>query len=94
MNKSTATHQRIAIPDETIKSYTGIYEQSNGKLMKVEQEGNAIKVSGDGVPTAVLFPESVNKFFLEGYDVQLEFADSRSLIVYENGKQVMKINRK
>jgi len=45
------------------------------------------------VPTAVLFPESDSKFFLEGYDVQLEFPDTHSLIVYENGKQVMKINR-
>jgi CubicO group peptidase (beta-lactamase class C family) len=94
MNKGTASHQRITIPDETIKSYTGIYEQSNGKLMKVEQEGNAIKVSGDGVPTAVLFPESQNKFFLDGYDVQLEFPDDHSLIIYEGGKQVMKITRK
>jgi CubicO group peptidase (beta-lactamase class C family) len=93
MNKGAAAHQRIVIPDEAIKSYTGIYEQSNGKLMKVEQEGNAIKVSGDGVPTAVLFPESKNKFFLDGYDVQLEFPDLHSLIVYENGKQVMRINR-
>ncbi|HVV53777.1 MAG TPA: serine hydrolase domain-containing protein [Mucilaginibacter sp.] len=94
MNKSAVTHERITIADELIKSYAGAYEQSNGKLMNVEQDGNAIKVSGDGVPTAVLYPESDHKFFLEGYDVQLEFPDNHSLIVYENGKQVMKINRK
>jgi CubicO group peptidase (beta-lactamase class C family) len=94
MNKGATAHERITIADDVIKTHTGTYAQSNGKLMKVEQEGNAIKVSGDGVPTAVLYPESANKFFLEGYDVQLEFPDNNSLVVYENGKQVMKINRK
>lgn len=94
MNKAAATHTRITIADQLIQSYTGIYEQSNGKLIKIEKEGNAVKVSGDGAPTAILFPESQNKFFLDGYDVQLEFPDTNSLIIYEGGKQVMKINRK
>jgi len=94
MNKGAEVHERITISDDIIQSYTGVYEQSNGKLMKVEKDGNAVKVSGDGLPTATLFPESTNKFFLDGYDVQLEFPDSRSLIVYEGGRQVMKINRK
>jgi len=93
MNKGMAAHVRVSLPDAVIRRYTGIYAQSNGKLMKVEQDGNAIRVSGDGVPTAVLYPESATRFFLEGYDVQLEFPDSRSLVVYENGKQVMKINK-
>ena len=94
MNKGANTHERIVLPDSIIQRYTGLYEQSNGKLMKVAKEGNAIKVSGDGLPTAVLFPESKNKFFLEGYDVQIEFPDTASLIIYENGKQVMQIKRK
>jgi CubicO group peptidase (beta-lactamase class C family) len=94
MNKGAATHVRITLADSLIQRYTGLYEQSNGKLLKVEQDGNAIKVSGDGAPTATLFPESKNKFFLNGYDVQLEFPDNNTLVIYEGGKQVMKINRK
>ena len=93
MNKGSAAHQRITIADALIKGYSGVYLQSNGKRMMVEQDGNAIKVSGDGLPTALLYPESDSKFFLEGYDVQLEFPDNHSVIVYENGKQVMKLNR-
>jgi CubicO group peptidase (beta-lactamase class C family) len=93
MNKGAVRHERISLPDTVIQSYTGTYEQNNGKIMKVIGEGNAIRVSGDGMPTAVLFPESKNKFFLEGYDVQLEFPDMVSLIVYEGGKQVMKMNK-
>ena len=93
MNKGTGTHVRIALPDSTIDQYTGTYQQTNGKLMKVIKVGNAIQVSGDGLPTALLFPESKTKFFLDGYDVQLEFTDSDTVTVYENGKQVMKINK-
>ncbi len=94
MNKGARTHQRISIADSLIRSYTGIYAQSNGKLIKVEQAGNALKVSGDGIPTAVIYPESVNQFFLEGYDVQLKFPDTNTLVVIENGKQVLSVNRK
>jgi CubicO group peptidase (beta-lactamase class C family) len=93
MNKGAVAHERITLPDAIIESYTGLYQQANGKVMKIIKVGNAIQVSGDGLPTAVLFPESKNKFFLEGYDVQLEFTGTGSLIVYENGKQVMKIDR-
>jgi CubicO group peptidase (beta-lactamase class C family) len=94
MNKAASVHERVVIDDQLIQRYTGSYEQSNGKIMKVEKEGNALKISGDGLPTSVIFPESKNKFFLEGYDVQLEFPDSLSLVVYEGGRQIMKIKRK
>src|SRR5579859_3327152 len=75
MNKGAGTHERITIADGLIKSYIGIYTQSNGKLINVEQAGNALKISGDGIPTAVVYPESANQFFLDGYDVQLKFPD-------------------
>ncbi|MFC0515148.1 serine hydrolase domain-containing protein [Mucilaginibacter angelicae] len=94
MNKSATSHERIVIAGQLIESYVGTYEQSNGKLVKVEAAGNALKVSGDGVPTVVVLPESANKFFMEGYDVQLQFPDINSMIVFEGGKQVLKVNRK
>jgi len=94
MNKSATSHERIAIADQLIQSYTGTYAQSNGKLVKVEKNGNALKISGDGVPTVTVFPESANKFFMEDYDVQLQFPDVNSLVVIESGKQVLKVTRK
>jgi len=94
MNKGATEHVRVQLPDAILQRYTGVYEQSNGKLLKVEKEGNALKVSGDGAPTAVLFPESETRFFLDGYDVQMEFPDTGTLVIYENGRQVMKIHRK
>lgn len=94
MNKGAGRHQRITIADTLIQRYTGIYAQSNGKLIKVELAGNALKVSGDGIPTAVVYPESSNQFFLDGYDVQLQFPDANTLVAIENGKQVLSANRK
>jgi CubicO group peptidase (beta-lactamase class C family) len=94
MNKGASVHQRVTIADGIIKRYTGAYVQNNGKVLNIEQEGNAIKVSGDGVPTAVLVPESDTAFFMEGYDVGLRFPDGQSLVLYEGGRQVMKISRR
>ena len=94
MNKGGSVHQRIAIADATIKRHVGAYVQNNGKVLLIEQEGNAIKVSGDGAPTAVLVPESDTAFFMEGYDVELRFPDDHTLVVYEGGRQVMKISRR
>lgn len=94
MNKGSVAHVRISLADSVIHKYAGVYVQSNGKELKVEQESDAIKVSGDGAPTAVLYPDSPNTFFLEGYDVQLVFPDLNTLVIYENGKQVMQIRRK
>ncbi len=94
MNKGATTHTRITLPDSIIQKYVGVYVQSNGKEINVAQQGNAVKVSGDGVPTAILYPESANSFFLEGYDVQLKFPDLNTMVIYENGKQAMQISRK
>lgn len=94
MNKGAVAHMRVTLPDSAILAHTGSYVQSNGKVLNVAQEGNAIKVSGDGAPTAVLYPESADRYFMDGYDVQMEFPDNRSLVIYENGKKVMTIQRR
>jgi hypothetical protein len=62
--------------------------------MIITREGNAIKMSGEGLPTFVLYPESENKFFLKDFDAQLEFIRDEThkvikLITYENGKMGM-----
>jgi CubicO group peptidase (beta-lactamase class C family) len=94
MNKGASAHTRIQISQTLIQSYAGQYEQPNGKILLIQPAEDGLKVSGDGAPTATLYPESNNKFFLEGYDVQMEFPDTNTLIIYESGRQVMKIKRK
>jgi CubicO group peptidase (beta-lactamase class C family) len=88
--------KRIVLPDTIIESYVGTYRQQSGKLLTVTKDGNAIKVSAEGAPTALLFPESTNKFFLQDYPVQIEFHASESdkpstLIMYEGGKHIMEL---
>ncbi|HTJ13330.1 MAG TPA: serine hydrolase [Dinghuibacter sp.] len=94
MNKSAVSHVRVVVPDSAIQAHVGAYIQSNGKVINIAREGNAIKVSGDGAPTAVLYPESANRFFMDGYDVQLEFPNDTTLVIYEGGKAVMTIPRR
>lgn len=98
INKGSDSLKIVILPEGIIESYAGIYQQTNGRIMKVAREINAIKVSGDGIPTALLFPESENKFFLKDFDVQLEFIKDENnkvikLIIYENGKRGMEVKR-
>lgn len=88
--------KRIVLQDRMIESYVGMYRQESGKLLYITKDRNAIKVSSEGAPTALFFPESKNKFFLQDYPVQIEFHISESnkpstLIMYESGKQVMEL---
>ena len=93
MNQPVETSEVVNLSDNVIQQYVGQYRQPNGRVMRVIQEGNAIKVSGEGIPTGILYPKSRNTFFLPNYDVQLEFRNetdtSVRMTIYENGKSVM-----
>ncbi len=88
----------VKLADKLIDIYAGTYVQPNGKNITVTREPNAIKFSGEGMPTHVLYPLAENRFFLKDVDVQMEFvrdaADKvTSLVIYENGKPVMDVKR-
>lgn len=94
MSQAPEAHEIVILPDGIIERYEGQYRQPNGRFIRVVKEGNAIRVSGDGIPTGLLFPQSQNKFFWQKFDVQLEFVRDKAesvlhMIIYENGKQVM-----
>lgn len=98
INKSQDSPQMIFLSTEIIDRYSGDYQQANGRFIRVTRDGNSIKVSGDGIPTAILYPQSENTFFVEDFDVRIEFIKTTPetpmhLIIYENGKQVMDIQR-
>lgn len=98
INKASDSPEIVTLSDGIIESYAGTYLQSGGRVINVAKEGNAIKVSGDGIPTAVLYPESKNKFFLKDFDVRLEFIKNESestmhMIIHENGNQILDIKK-
>ncbi len=97
--QSSSVHKIITLSDEMIRSYAGTYIRPNGNAMFIVQEGQAIKVSGDGIPTFLFYPEADNKFFIKDFDVQLEFIRDENhkvvkLAIYENGKKGMEALKK
>ena len=87
--KSPSVHKIITLPAEIIENYVGTYIQPNGRLMTITKEDNAIKMSGDGMPTFVLYPETETRFCLKDFDAQLEFIKDETgrvikLVTYEN----------
>lgn len=98
INKGSDSPDIVTLPDEVIERYVGTYMQPNGRVIRVAKEHNAIKVSGDGIPTALLFPESENKFFIQDFNVQLEFIRNEleqafHMLIYENGIEIMDIKK-
>lgn len=98
MNQAPKLSKVVTLADGIIERFVGLYRQPNGRFIRVAKEGNTIRVSGDGIPTALLSPQSQNKFFLQDFDLQLEFVKDESesvlhMIIYENGIQVMDIEK-
>jgi CubicO group peptidase (beta-lactamase class C family) len=96
---SPSAHKIITLPGEIIEDYVGTYTQPNGRVWRITKEDNAIRMSGDGLPTFVLYPETENKFFLKDIDAQLEFIRDENhkvtkLITYENGKKSMEAQKR
>jgi CubicO group peptidase (beta-lactamase class C family) len=96
--QSPVAHAMITLPSNIIDEYVGTYIQPNGRVMIISREGNAIRISGDGIPTLVLYPESENKFFLKDFDAEIEFIKNEAgvvvkLITYENGKKGMEAQK-
>jgi CubicO group peptidase (beta-lactamase class C family) len=97
--RSPLTREIVTLSGEAIEKYAGTYIQPNGRSMLVAREDNAIRVSGDGIPTFLLFPEAENRFFIKDFDVQLEFITDENhkvikLIIYENGKKGMEAQKR
>jgi CubicO group peptidase (beta-lactamase class C family) len=96
--QSSVAHAMIRLPSNIIDEYGGTYIQPNGRVMIISREGNAIRTSGDGIPTLVLYPESKNKFFLKDFDAEIEFIKNEAgvvvkLITYENGNKGMEAQK-
>lgn len=84
--KGSVAHEAIVLPDEILDRYVGAYLDSYGRKLSITKENNVLKISGEGVPTVELYPETENKFFIKDFDVQFEFTEDNSLIITANGK--------
>ena len=57
-----------------------------GRILTFTKEDRNLVFSGNKLPTATLYPEAENKFFLTAFDIQFEFIKDDSLVVTANGK--------
>ena len=68
--------ERVTLSDEVLERYTGNWLDSDGREHKIVKGAGVLEFSGTGLPNVILYPESENMFFLEGFDVQFEFTTS------------------
>jgi CubicO group peptidase (beta-lactamase class C family) len=79
-------HKIVTLSDEILERYVGTYIDSYNRSLTVDKEDGTLKISGNGVPTVKLYPETGNKFFLKDLDVKFEFTKDDSFTVIANGK--------
>jgi len=79
-------YKLVTLSDEILEKYPGTYLDSRGRTLTIMKEDSALKMSGNGLPTVKLYPESESKFFMEDFDVQFEFINEDSLVVVAYGK--------
>lgn len=77
--------ETVTLSDEVLEKYTGDWLDSDGRNHKIVKGDGVLKFSGTGLPNVTLYPESENKFFLKGFDVQFEFTTSDSFILISAG---------
>ena len=94
INKPATEPTKVSLPAKVLLQFEGRYRRPNGEVLQIAVEENGIKVSGDGIPTAVLVPLSKSEFFLPNYDVRMKFLNSKptaklQLEVSEQGNVVL-----
>jgi predicted alpha/beta superfamily hydrolase len=82
---STFTHKIVNLSEVTLERYSGLYLDSYGRILTFTKEDSNLVFSGIRLPTATLYPEEENKFFLTAFDVRFEFIKEDSLVVTANG---------
>jgi CubicO group peptidase (beta-lactamase class C family) len=94
MYQSPTARKAIALPSAIVEEYVGTYIQPNGRIMIVAKQDDALRISGEGIPTLILYPETESKFFVRDFDAELEFIKDETgkvikLATYENGNKGM-----
>lgn len=77
--------EMVTLSDEVLERYTGDWLDSDGRKHKIVKGDGVLKFSGIGLPNVTLYPESENKFFLKGFDVQFEFTTNDSFTLISAG---------
>jgi hypothetical protein len=87
---ASGSHQKIAVPKDTLLTYTGVYQMRPGVYMTVTLEGDQMLSQLTGQGKVPIFAESNTMFFTKVVEAQLEFvkdSDGKpsTLILHQNG---------
>ncbi len=89
----SSSHKIRPLSDEVLERYVGIYLDSYWRKVTITKEDSALKMLCYAIPTVKLYPETENKFFTKGFDVQYEFITNDSIITISAGKIVCTAKR-
>jgi CubicO group peptidase (beta-lactamase class C family) len=83
----------ISVSEEKLKQYVGEYTINEKLQLSITLKGNELVAAPTGQPTAVLYPEKEDYFFVKAPDVQLKFTRNEKqeidgFILYQNGREV------
>jgi CubicO group peptidase (beta-lactamase class C family) len=82
----TVKHDIITLPDKVLQQYIGKYTDSYGRNLTISQIDNTLKISGNGMPTLRIYPESEHTFYPKEFEYQFKFISSDSLNIVIDGK--------
>jgi len=68
-----AARTEIQLPEETLKSYVGVYELAPGSAISITLEGGQLFGQPSGQERLPIFPEALDRFFVRAVDAQVAF---------------------
>ncbi len=71
--KQAAERKSIALAQEIISKYVGVYELQPSFQIEIEKKDDLLFVKATGQPTIQLYAETINAFFIKEIDAQVVF---------------------
>jgi uncharacterized protein YneR len=92
-NKPIPVHMEIAVSEEVLKPYVGLYEIQPGFNIAITLEGGHLMSQATGQQKIELFAETKTRFFLKVVDAQVEFKANASgnydsIVLYQGGREI------
>ena len=82
----TSNHETITLTENDLTQYAGDYSTSYGRILSISKIDNGLKVTGSGMPTLKIYPETKHTFYPKEFEYQFEFINSDSLNIIIGGK--------
>ena len=94
MFKNSDNPEIVTLSDEILEQYVGTYESVDGDLFTLTREPGALKIVKNNDAPHILHPQAEDKFFLEYFDINIEFLKDDNdtvvkMIAYYEGRMMI-----